>query len=147
MCEVDGVLHDVAFLVECRRDVDGGVGDDQGVLAAGHVHHEAMADAPLGAQPRAARHNRGHQFIRVQRAFHQGFCLPLMYELYGDFCRRVTVRHIDDGQAAEVKLALPGGRLELGARRHQYRCNQTEARGFDHRGQGIVIAWMCNGGR
>jgi hypothetical protein len=105
-----------------------------------------MADAPLGAQPRASRDDRGHQFVRVQRAFHQRLCLAFMHQLHGDFRRCMTVRHVDDGQIAEFKFSFSRDSLKLGARRHEDRRNQAEAGGFDHRGQGVVIAWMRDSG-
>ena len=70
--KVDGVLHDVDLVLERRRDVDGGIGDDQGLVVARHVHDEAMADAPGRADAGLARHDGAHQFVGVQAALHQG---------------------------------------------------------------------------
>jgi len=36
--KVDGVLHDIHLRLEVRGDVDGGIGDEQGMVEAGHVH-------------------------------------------------------------------------------------------------------------
>ena len=47
--EVDRVLDDVDLVLQCRRDIHRGVGDDQRIGMAGHIHDEAMADAPGGA--------------------------------------------------------------------------------------------------
>ena len=44
---------------------------------ARHVHHEAVADAARGAQPRLALHHRAHQLVGVQAALHQRFGLGL----------------------------------------------------------------------
>ena len=64
------------------HDVDRGVGDDQGVLVAGHVHHEAVADAPRGAQPGLAPHHGGHQLVGVQAALHQRLGLAFAHQLH-----------------------------------------------------------------
>ena len=52
--KVDRVLQDVDLFLQRRRDVDGGVGDDQRLVVRRHVHHEAVADAPRRAQARVA---------------------------------------------------------------------------------------------
>ena len=36
-----------------------------------HVHDEAVADAPVGAQPRVALHHGAHQLVGVEAALHQ----------------------------------------------------------------------------
>ncbi len=61
--EVDRVAHDVGLLGQRRLDVDRGVGDQQDPVVGGHVHHEDVADAPLGAQPGL----RGHDLRRATR--------------------------------------------------------------------------------
>ena len=38
---------------------------------ARHVHDEAMADAPRGADARVARHDRAHQLVGMEAALHQ----------------------------------------------------------------------------
>ena len=45
--KVDRVLADVAFLVECRLDVDRGIRDDKRLTIGRDVEREDMADAPL----------------------------------------------------------------------------------------------------
>ena len=48
--QVDRVLADVHLVLERRRDVDRGVGDDQHLVVGRHVHQEDVAEAPAGAQ-------------------------------------------------------------------------------------------------
>ena len=67
--------------LERRRDVHGGVGDDQGLGMARHVHDEAVADAPGGADAGIARHDRAHQLVGMQAALHQGFGPPGAHQL------------------------------------------------------------------
>ena len=73
MREVDRVLDDVDLGLEVGRDVHRRVGDDQRLVVAGHVHDEAMADPPRGAQPGVALDHRAHQFVGVKAALHQRF--------------------------------------------------------------------------
>ena len=47
----------------------------------GHVHHEAVADAPRGAQARLAPDDRAHQLVGVQAALHQRLGLALAHQL------------------------------------------------------------------
>ena len=61
-------LHYVIVL-ERRRDVHRGIGDDQRVEMPGHIHDEAMADPSLSADS-VSRAPRGHQLIGVQAALH-----------------------------------------------------------------------------
>ena len=42
-----------------------------GVGVARHVHDEAMADAPRGADAGVARDHRAHQLVGVKAALHQ----------------------------------------------------------------------------
>ncbi len=44
--EIDSVLDDVALGHEVWRDVHRGIGDEQSLWMAGHIHDEDVADAP-----------------------------------------------------------------------------------------------------
>ena len=57
MREVDRVQHDVHLVVQDRVDIDRGIEIEQRRRRAGHVRDEHLADAPLGAQTGAGRHN------------------------------------------------------------------------------------------
>ena len=120
MGKVDRVAHDVGLVVQCRRDVDGGVGDDERAWIGRCLHHEAVRDAPLGAQPGRARHDRGHQLVRMQAAFHQRVHLAAAGHRRGFLGGGVAVRHVDAFDAGEVDLRLRGGGLQLGARGNQH---------------------------
>ena len=82
---------------EVGGDVDGGVGDDQRVLVAGNVHHEAMADAARRADAGLARDNRAHQLVGMKAALHQGFGLALAHEFDGFVGGIVAVRRTPPG--------------------------------------------------
>ena len=99
MREVDGVLDDVDLVLERRRDVHGGVGDDQRLRMAGHVHDEAMADAARGADAGLARHHGAHQFVGVQAALHQRLGAAAAHEFDRLGRRIVAVQRIDDLEA------------------------------------------------
>ena len=65
MQQVDRVLADVASFPRARRNVDGGVGNEERSRIAGHVHGVDVADAPFGPQPGIAVHDR----LRAIHAF------------------------------------------------------------------------------
>ncbi len=88
--EVDGVLDDVHLVAQRRGDVDGRVSDDQRLLQRRHIHHEAMADAPVGAQSCVALHHRAHQLVGVKAALHQ--CVGLALRARGARPPRLTPR-------------------------------------------------------
>ena len=106
--EVDRVLQDVDLFLQRRRDVDRGVGDDQCLLVTGHVHHEAVADAPRGAQAGVALDHGGHQLVGVQAALHQRLGLALAHQLHRRRGGRLAVRRIDDLHAGEIDAAGGG---------------------------------------
>ena len=67
-----------------------------------HVHHEAVADAPRGAQARIALDHRGHQLVGVQAALHQGLGLALAHQLHRRRGGRLAVGRIDDLDAGQI---------------------------------------------
>ncbi len=69
--QFDGVLRDVALGVEIRSDVDRCVGDEQQPVGRRGVDDEHMAGATAGAQAGLGVEGGVHQFVGVQRAFHQ----------------------------------------------------------------------------
>jgi hypothetical protein len=64
--EVDGVLADVALLLERRRDVDGRIGDEQRLGIGRQVHGIDVADPPLRPELRVRGHHRPQQLVGVQ---------------------------------------------------------------------------------
>ena len=78
--KIDGVLNDVDLVLQRRRDVDGGIRDDERGIVAGNVHDEAVADPASGAQAPLAAHHSAHEFVRMEAAFHQGLRLPRPHE-------------------------------------------------------------------
>ena len=93
--QVDRVLDDVALGVEIGKDVDGGIGDEQGFGIGRNVHDEDVADPPRSAQPGGGRGDRAHEFVGVQAALHQELALCLLDQLHRLRCRLVAVRRID----------------------------------------------------
>jgi hypothetical protein len=86
------------------RPIDRGVRNDQHFVIRRHVHNEDVTDAPSRAQSTLARNDRGHQFIRVQTAFHQDLGFAFLDELDCLRGRRVAVRNVDDLEIADVEL-------------------------------------------
>ena len=78
------------------------------LLATRHVHHEAVADAPRGAQAGLAPHHGGHQLVGVQAALHQRLGLALAHQLHRRGRGRLAVRRLDDLGAGQVD-AVRGG--------------------------------------
>ena len=108
MGEIDGVLGDVDLALEIGRDVDCGIGDDERLVVAGHVHDEAMADPPRCAQPRVALDHRSHQLVGMEAALHQGFGLAFADQLNRLHGRILAVLGIDDLKSADVEAMLRG---------------------------------------
>ena len=50
-----------------------GVGDDERVRVARHVHDEAVADPPLGSDAALTRDHCSHDLVGVETALHQRF--------------------------------------------------------------------------
>jgi hypothetical protein len=126
--QVDRVLQDVGLLLERRRDVDRGVGDDEAALMARHVHHEAVAYPARGAQAGIALHHRGHQLVGVQAPLHQRLGLALAHELHRGLRRGDAVRRVDDRDAGEVDAALLGDRADARRGADQERDDQAHLR-------------------
>ena len=94
--EIDGVLADVDLVLQRRRDVDRGVGDDEDLVIRRHVHDEHVTEPAAGAQTRLPRHDRAQQLVRVQAAFHQQLGLALADQVDGLRRGRMAVRRVDD---------------------------------------------------
>ena len=101
--EVDRVLDDVDLDLQVRRDVDRGIGDDQRLVVVRHVHDEAMADAPGGAQAGVARDDRAHELVGVQAALHQRLGPAFADQRDGLGGGVMAVLGVDDLEAADVE--------------------------------------------
>jgi hypothetical protein len=108
--EVDGVLDDVPFGIEIGKDVDGRVRHEQGVCIGRYVHHEHMADAPIGSQAAHLRRDGAHQLIGVQTALHQHLAFGGVDQLDALGGCFLAMRGIDNLEAGDVETVL-GGRI------------------------------------
>ena len=143
MGEIDGVLNDVDLVLHGRRDVHGSVGDDQRFRVRGHIHHEAVAHSPRGAQARFALDDGAHQLVGVQAAFHQRFGLALSYELdrlRGGF---LAVLRLDDRQPRDIDVVLLRHGLDACLGPDQNRRDQAEPGRVYCTAQRAFVAWMC----
>ena len=109
--QIDRVLNDVALHIEIGSDVDRGIGDDQRVGMARHVHDENMADAPRGAQPGRRGRDRAHQFVGVQAALHQQFAFAGADHFDALGGGGLAVLHIDKLVLADVEHCARARRL------------------------------------
>ncbi len=129
--QVDGVLDDVDLVGESRRDRHRGVGDDQGVGVAGHVHDEALRNAPSGAQAGLARHHGGHDLIGVQAALHQRFGAARPHDLHRLGRRSLAVGGVDELEGADVELGARGHLAYASLGAHQDGDDQLKPRRLD----------------
>ena len=143
--QVDGVLTDVDFVLQRRRDVDRGVGDDQDLVIGRNVHDEHVAESTPGAQAGLSRNDRTEQLVRVQAPLHQELGLPLPNQLHGFGRRRVAVRRIDDPGVPEVDPALPGDFVDPGGGAHENGRDQPFGAGLDGSRQGGFLAGVRHG--
>jgi len=116
MAEIDRVLYDVDLVGEGRGDVDRSIGDDQGILVAGNVHHKAMADPARGANTSIAHNHGTHQLVRVKAALHEGFGLPLPDEPDRLGGRVMAVRRLLDLEARDISFRLSSRVVDAGRR-------------------------------
>ncbi len=101
--EIDGVLDDVALGHEIRRDVHGGIRDEQRLRMGRNVHDEDVADAPPGAKSCLPLGDRAQQLVRMQASFHQQLGLARANELDRFLRRGLAVRDVDDLDACDVE--------------------------------------------
>ena len=106
MGEIDRVLDDVHLVLQGRGDVDCRIGDDERLVEGRHIHDEAMADAPVGAQPRVALHHGAHQLVGMEAALHQRLGPPFAHNLDSLRGRRVAVRDVNTFIRRDVQLKL-----------------------------------------
>ena len=104
-----------------------------------------MADAARRAQTVFASHDRAHQFVGVQAAFHDRLGLAAEHQFDGLVGRRVTVRHIDDRIRRDVDAGLAGRLADSSPAGRQDRLDQAQPRGADRTLDGGLIAGMDDG--
>ncbi|KKJ05189.1 hypothetical protein XF14_17855 [Burkholderia gladioli] len=104
-----------------------------------------MGDALVGAQARAARHHRAHQFIGVQTALHDRADAAGGGEFDRPCGRGMAVRHLLERPAARLDAGLRGHPCQPGARRDDHRLEQrTQGRIVDRgeRGEADRVTGM-----
>ena len=116
-----------------------------GSVVGGHVHDEAVADAPRGAQPGLARDHRGHQFVGVQAALHQASALPSRTSRTASGGGGLAVGRVDDLEAGDVDVAC-FATPRCARRPDQDRRDQPRPRGIDGAGERGLVAGMRDRG-
>ena len=147
MGEVDGVLNDVALLLEIGRDVHRRVGHQQRARIARHIHQIHMAEPPARVQAAVRRQHGVQQLVGVQRALHQKRRLASVDGCDGLGRRCDAMGDVDQAERRDIDL---GGlrRLEdLTLRPDQDRGDQARMRRFDRGAQRIGVARMSDGRR
>ena len=104
--EIDRILDDVALAIEVGENVDRRVGDEQGLGVSGHIDHEHVADAPVGAQARRFCGNAAHQFVGMKAALHQQLALGLVDQFHGHGRGGFTMSGVDDFELRDIEIEL-----------------------------------------
>ena len=91
----------------------------------GHIHDEHVADTPAGAQSRGRRHDRSHQFVGVQAAFHQRLDLAGACHGHGLLGRGMTVLGRNNAVGRKVDAFGFGHRANFGLWPDQHRFDQS----------------------
>ena len=143
--QVDGVLADVDFVLQRRRDIDGRVGDNQDLVIGRNVHDEHVAESTPCAQAGLSGDDRTEQLVGVQAPFHQELGLPLTNQLHGLGGRRVAVSGVDHAGVPEIYPALPGDLVDLAGRAHENGRDQPLRAGLDGPGQCRFLAGVRHG--
>ena len=114
---------------------------------AGHVHDEAMADAPLGANAGSLRNDRAHHLVGVQAALHQRLGLGLAHQRDCLGRRIVAVHRFNDREIGDVQ-PIPRRHIANSCRwTNQERLDQTQLACLDCTPERHFVAGMGNGCR
>ena len=112
---------------------------------ARHVHHEAVADAARGPEPRLALHHRAHQLVGMEAALHQGFGLgvrepaPPPWPPTPGCTRRSTMRNREmSSPELAATLADPRGGPD------EDRCDQPDEGGVDRAAERGLVAGVSD---
>ena len=145
MSQFNGILDDVGFVPEFRRDVDGRVGNHDRTRVGRYVHQKHMADPSVRSQPGRARNDRRHQFVSVQAAFHERFGLAVAHQRDCRWCRVSVMFDADNANRTDIKAVFFGDGAYSCFRANQRRCDKS---GFGrHQGafEGLLLAGMNDG--
>ena len=119
----------------------------QGLGIGRNVHHEHMADPPLGAQAADLRRDAAHQFIGVKAALHQHLAPGRVDQLDALGGRRLAVGRVDDLEAGDVEPVFAGRVPDLRFRSDQDRPDDPGCRAVDGAAQRGLVAGMHDDSR
>ncbi len=128
-----------AFTSRFRRDIDGGVGDDQRLGITRYVHQITMRHAPLGAQAGFPHDDGAQQFIGMQRALHDGADFSLRRQGCGFGRRGMAMRHIDERPGRNINAGRLCCRPDTRRGANQRRRDQIFTGGVENRLQHIGL--------
>ena len=145
MSEIDGVLDDVDLGVEIGDDVDRGVGDDERIGMAGHVHDEAVADPALRPNSALPRDNGAHELVGVQAALHQRLD-PARRDEPDRLSRRiVAMRRRDELERADIEPGVSRRVSNALWRADQDRIDEPELVCLDRAAKRDIVAGVRDG--
>ena len=148
MREVDRVLDDVDLVLHRRRDVHGGIGDDQRLRVGRDIHDEAVADASRRAQAGVAPDDRAHQLVGVKAALHQRLRLALAHQLDRLVGGRLAVRRVDDRRMPRCRCRAAFATASMRARGPtRIGAIRPSLRRIDRAAQRALVAGMRDGRR
>ena len=147
MRQVDGVLDDVALVLEVGIDVDRRVGDEERPRVSRRVHHKDMADAAgrcAGPRPRSTTACISSSVCRLP--FISASTLPARARATAAAGGRVAVFGSDDFVGRKIDRRGRGGCADLGLRTDQHRDDQLRLGGVHRAEQRGRIDRMDDGG-
>ena len=112
-----------------------------------HIHHEHMADPPVGPQAAHLCRDGAHQFVGMQAALHQQLALGGMNELDALCRRRLAVRSIDELERGDVEAELAGRIPDFLFGSDQHRPDDAGRRTVDDAAQRAFIAGVHDNSR
>jgi hypothetical protein len=142
---VDGIFDvtvSTALAVEIRKDVDRRIGDEDRLGVGRHIHHEDMADAPIGPQPALFGGDGPHELIGMQAALHQHLGLRRVDQFDRSGSCFFAVRHVDELESRYVDGVLGGDARDLVGGPDQDRLDDSGFCGVGGAAQGGFVARM-----
>ena len=140
--QVDRVLADVHLVLERRRDIDGGVSDDEDLVVRGHVHDEHVTDTAPRAQPGFLGDDRAKDLIAVQASLHQELGFSTANQFHRLSRGSMAVRHVDNANLTKMDRACRRDLPDLVGRTDENGDDQSLLGSVDGACERRPLAWI-----
>ena len=144
MGQFDGVLQNIHLIFQIGIDIDGGIRHQQSARISGNIKDKDMADPTIGPQSGFPLRHFVHQFIRMQRAFHQGLGFTRFAKCHGAGGRFMRMLGIDDLQSIQIEIKFGGNRTNFTFRPHQNGNHNAFLKGIQSTTQRDLVARMSH---